>query len=55
MNETVEFMGSKHEVIKRYQLTDEYMAEHQLFYKNRIKLRNLETGEIRDFANTTNI
>lgn len=57
----LEMFGCKWEVVERYQLSDEYMKEHSLFYKNRIKLRCIEgngftqVGEIMDFANSTNL
>lgn len=44
MKEIVKFNGSTWEVIKRYQLTKEFMKAHQLFFKNRITLRCIESG-----------
>jgi hypothetical protein len=53
--EIIMIFGKEHEVIKRYELTDEYMREHELLYKKRITVKCLETGIISDFANTCNL
>ena len=53
--EIIKIFGKEHEVIKRYELTDEYMREHKLSYKKRITVKCLETGIISDFANTCNL
>lgn len=40
--ETVEQFGSKYIVENVYQLSDEYMKEHDLYYRNRITLVKIE-------------
>ena len=58
MKETIKRPGGTYEVIKRYQLPDEYMKAHQLFFRNRITLRCIEhvdparVGEVIDCAYT---
>lgn len=53
--------GCTWEVVRRYELTDEYMIENDLYYRNRITIKCVDgngfilPGETRDFANTTNI
>ena len=46
MKETFEQHGCTWEVIRRYQLTDEYMAEHDLVYKNRITVRCIKSNGV---------
>lgn len=38
MKETFERFGCTWEVVRRYQLDDEYMQEHNLWHKNRITI-----------------
>lgn len=57
----INMFGCKWEVVKRYELTDEYMRDHGLNNKKRITIRCVESngfiavGETRDFANTANL
>lgn len=54
--ETFERFGCIWEVVERYELTDEYMKEHDLYYKNRIKVKCIKSngvvpvGMIEDYA-----
>lgn len=56
MKEIFEMYGCTWEVINRYQLTDEYMKEHGLYYRNRITIRCIkgngfiQPGFVQDFA-----
>ena len=58
MKETFERGGCTWEVVRRYQLTDEYMREHNLYYRNRITIRCIKpsefipTGFVMDYADT---
>lgn len=46
MKETFERCGCTWEVVRRYQLTDEYMKAHQLFFRNRIELRCIKSNGV---------
>lgn len=58
MKETFERGGCTWEVVRRYQLTDEYIKEHNLYYHNRITIRCIKPNEfipegfVMDYADT---
>lgn len=63
MKNIIELFGCTWKVLERYTVSDEDMKEHELFFKNRIKIQCIKTnefsfikvGDIIDHANTTNI
>lgn len=56
MKETFEMHGCTWEIVKRYQLTDEYMQAHDLYCRDRISIRcikgngYIKPGFTQDFA-----
>ena len=50
IGDTVYMYNGSYEVSNIYQISEEYMKEHNLCYKNRITLKCIKNGEIRDFA-----
>lgn len=56
MKETFEWHGCIWEVVKRYQLTDEYMQTHSLYSRDRVTIRcikgnkHIKPGFVQDFA-----
>lgn len=61
MTKQFEQFGCVWKVVKRYELSDEYMKENNLFHKNRVTIECVKgngfilPGEVRDFANTNNL
>lgn len=55
MVEIVEFLGGKYEVLSRYEISEKEMKDFDLYYKSRITLKNVDTGEVIDCANSMNI
>lgn len=51
MKNTIIFCDVECKVIERYQLTDEYMKENDLYYKNRIRFITPD-GNVIDCADT---
>lgn len=49
--ETIRFCETECKVIERYELSDDYMREHDLYYKKRIKFET-PNGDIIDCADT---
>lgn len=52
----IEWCGSQYLVEMVYQVSDRYMKKHELYYKNRVRLRKIsgENGlDVQDFAIAT--